>query len=71
MICGHIHELSFDLLGCAKDAQGQPCPVVVGSRPNVKENYYAGAGFVFDKDSIEVVFADKEQVFETNRIDLK
>ncbi len=71
MICGHIHELSFDLPGCAKDAQGQPCPVVVGSRPNVKENYYAGAGFVFDKDGIEVVFADKEQVFETNRIPLK
>ncbi len=62
MICGHKHVLSVD------DALGQPCPVVVASKPMAKENYFAGSGFIFNKNSIEVVFNHKDKILETHRI---
>lgn len=56
MICGHTHELEIRKAGCEKDSYGQPCPVVISSIPD--ENYFAGCGFEFKDNSIEVVFTD-------------
>lgn len=64
MICGHIHEFSVDLPGCENDAFGQPCPVVVGSQVNKRKKYFAGSGFVFCKDNIEVIFNDANEIIE-------
>ena len=64
MICGHIHEFSVDMPGCERDAFGQPCPVVVGAQVDKRKRYFAGSGFVFSKDNIEVVFNDEEKIIE-------
>lgn len=64
MICGHIHKFSVDMPGCEKDAFGQPCPVVVGAQVDKRKKYFAGSGFVFSKDNIEVIFNDEEKIIE-------
>ena len=64
MICGHIHRFSVDMPGCKNDAFGQPCPVVVGSQVDKRKNYFAGNGFVFNKDNIEIIFNDENGIIE-------
>ena len=68
MICGHIHKFSVDLPGGEKDDFGQPCPVVVGSEVDKRADKFAGSGFVFTKDSIEVVFNNEEKIIETHNL---
>lgn len=68
MICGHIHRYSVDEPGCDNDAFGQPCTVVVGSRVNKHKGEFAGSGFIFGKNKIEVVFNDANEIIETNII---
>lgn len=63
MICGHEHGLEISAPGSEKDSLGHPCTVVVGgdlkSQPPTYEIiYYAGAGLVFGKNGITVVFTD-------------
>lgn len=70
MICGHIHKFSIDMPGCKNDAFGQPCPVVVGSQVDKKEKYFAGCGFVFDKDNIEIIFNDQEKIIERHILEI-
>ena len=70
MICGHIHKFSVDMPGCENDAFGQPCPVVVGSQVNKRKNYFAGSGFVFNKDNIEIIFNDEEKILERHILDV-
>ncbi|MBQ9915450.1 MAG: metallophosphoesterase [Clostridia bacterium] len=70
MICGHTHQLAVNLPGGEKDDFNQPCPVVVASEIDWgegKETYYAGGGFVFEKDGITVVFNDHEKVLRTEK----
>ena len=64
MICGHIHKFAVDLPGCERDAFGQPCPVVVGSQVDKRKGYFAGSGFVFGKDKIEIIFNDENGILE-------
>lgn len=64
MICGHIHKFSVDMPGGENDAFGQPCPVVVGSQVDKRKNYFAGSGFVFNRDNIEIVFNDENVIIE-------
>ena len=64
MICGHIHKFSVDMPGCENDAFGQPCPVVVGSQVDKRKKYFAGSGFVFNKNNIEIIFNDEEKIIE-------
>lgn len=64
MICGHIHKFSVDMPGCERDAFGQPCPVVVGSQVDKRKKYFAGSGFIFSKDNIEIIFNDEEKILE-------
>lgn len=70
MICGHIHEFSVDMPGCNNDAFGQPCPVVVGSQVDKRKNYFAGCGFVFNKDNVEIIFNDKNGILEKTILEI-
>ncbi|MBQ8340889.1 MAG: metallophosphoesterase [Clostridia bacterium] len=56
MICGHVHQIGVWERGGAKDSFGQPCPVVVGSRP--EKERWLGCGFTFGKNDIKVTFTD-------------
>lgn len=70
MICGHIHRFSVDMPGCENDAFGQPCPVVVGSEVDKRKNYFAGSGFVFNKDNIEIIFNDAKEIIERKTLEV-
>ena len=63
MLCGHTHTIEINEPGGEKDVYGQPCTIVVGSKPE-SENYvcyyFAGAGVEFKKDEIEVTFTDSD-----------
>ena len=60
MICGHAHELNiYYPENTAWNNNGSICPVVIGS--NIKKNkpvYFAGCGYIFNDDNIDVVFTD-------------
>ncbi len=56
MLCGHWHRLDVWQPGGEYDHLGQPCPIVVGSKPG--KGYFAGAGYTFSKDGITVTFTD-------------
>ncbi len=77
MICGHMHTLEVLYPGNEKDVLGQPCPIVIGAKLKVSANpeedcYYAGAGYTFKKDCIEVVFTDSEnKIIDEHIIDIK
>lgn len=74
MICGHEHDIGiFEPGYCDKTVAGkkisdlhrQPCPLVLGSLPKGiysedEENYYAGAGFIFNANNIDVMFIDNK-----------
>ncbi len=70
MICGHIHKFSIDMPGCENDAFGQPCPVVVGSQVDKRKRYFAGSGFIFGKDNIEIIFNDEEKIIERHILEI-
>ena len=56
MICGHLHRTGVFPVGGELDKFGQPCTMVVGSKPGDK--YYKGVGFIFGKDDTTVIFTD-------------
>ena len=58
MLCGHMHSMGIYPEGSAFDHLGQPCTVVVGSKPG--NGYFAGAGFTFRADEIDVAFTDSD-----------
>ena len=58
MLCGHLHSMGIFQTGSAFDHFGQPCTVVVGSKPG--DGYFAGAGFTFRADAIDVAFTDSD-----------
>ncbi len=60
MICGHAHELNiYHPENTDWNTNGSICPVVIGSKIE-KQNpvYFAGCGYIFNDDKIEVVFTD-------------
>ncbi|MBR5134367.1 MAG: hypothetical protein IKV35_02090, partial [Clostridia bacterium] len=65
MICGHVHELGVHEVGGDFDHLGQPCPMVVGARPD--EDYFAGCGYVFSDEGITVSFTDNRQTTLSTR----
>ncbi len=61
MICGHIHELEVNEIGGERDHLGQPCKVVVGTKPFTDREqirHFIGTGFFFRQDDIDFVFCD-------------
>lgn len=71
MICGHKHEISLDMPGCENDVFGQPCPVVIASKPDLENKCFAGAGFVFGSENIEIIFNNNERLIEKHSIKMK
>ena len=57
IINGHMHVAKVVLPGDEEDHRQQPCPVVIGAAKDGKK-YFAGAGFEFYEDKIEVCFTD-------------
>lgn len=60
MICGHAHELNvYYPEDSSWNDNGSVCPVVIGSTIQKKKPaYFAGCGYIFNDDGIEVVFTD-------------
>jgi hypothetical protein len=72
MICGHAHELNiYYPENSSWNTNGSVCPVVIGSTIEKKKPvYFAGCGYVFNDENIEIVFTDsngetlrKEQLY--------
>lgn len=55
MITGHLHRLEVFEVGGEEDNFGQPCPIVVGGKP--EENAWAGCGITLG-ENIEILFTD-------------
>ncbi len=61
MISGHFHWLAVNEPGCEKDHLGQPCRVIVGTKPYLDENktkHYVGTGLFYNHTGIDYVFID-------------
>ena len=56
MICGHTHKCGINYVGGQLDQLGQPCTMVIGSEP--QPDRFIGCGFIFNDDTIEIVFTD-------------
>ncbi len=66
MVCGHLHSLEVLDVGCEQDNLGQPCKVLIGSKPYKTEDgarHFAGTGLFFTPDGIKTVFNDDEGNF--------
>ncbi len=69
MICGHTHKFSVYMPGGKYDDFGQPCPVVIGAEVDKRRNYFAGCGFIFNKNNIEIIFNDEKGIIERQIIE--
>ncbi|MBR5442049.1 MAG: metallophosphoesterase [Clostridia bacterium] len=60
MICGHAHELNvYYPENTEWNTNGSVCPVVIGSKiKKDKPVYFAGCGYIFGDEQIEVIFTD-------------
>ncbi len=58
MISGHLHGVFIKNPGEDMDHLGQPCPLVVGS--DIKDNYFVGAGFIFNGEKTKVEITDSD-----------
>ena len=62
MLCGHIHDLYVTQPGEGRDHLGQPCPVVVGSRPGPGPDRFIGTEVTLEPDGRAVVeFVDQDR----------
>jgi hypothetical protein len=62
MLAGHTHTLEICAPGDENDAFGQPCTLVIASRPDGKRDTHAGGGFLFEKGRITVVMIEGDTV---------
>ncbi len=72
ILCGHTHRAYVSRVGSARDAWGQPCPVVVGASPRpmiesdaeiaLEEGVYIGAGFEWSGEECTVQFCGSDGV---------
>ncbi len=71
MLCGHKHTTEICEVGCDRDHLGQPCTVIIGSNPTLKEPFdFIGCAVTLNSDSTEVVFNNKDcTVLEKTVID--
>lgn len=61
MLCGHVHEYFISMPGSEYDDKRQPCPVLVGSKPEKRPDgtaYYVGMAITLNPETAEVCFAD-------------
>lgn len=61
ILYGHMHATEIWRKGSDKDAYGQPCHAIVGSKPIKKEDgdhHFIGCGITLGENEIDVVFND-------------
>jgi predicted phosphodiesterase len=64
MLSGHLHRLAVWKPGCPEDHLGQPCPVVVGSKPLKGKDGklgFVGSAITLDAGQITVQFVDDQK----------
>ena len=60
MICGHLHSLEVRPVGHPSDHFGQPCPVVIGSKPG-KDGLFTGCGIVLEDEKFGIFFTNNKK----------
>lgn len=60
MICGHFHDTAVWMPGGEEDTLGQPCNIVIGSDVDLKSGDFTGCGYIFGKESTEIIFTDNK-----------
>ncbi len=72
MICGHLHKAIIKYEGEDFDHIGQPCPLVIGSDIDRKNDSFTGAGFEFSKHNVRVDIVDsRATILKTENIKFK
>ncbi len=71
MLSGHEHKYFISLQGSEFDHLGQPCPVVVGSKPGADYSVNIGTAVDFEPEGIRVRFTDQNhQILEDENLPL-
>jgi len=65
MMSGHLHKIEIALPGDEGDVLGHPCPVVIGSLVDRKQNKFTGCGLIFFENETLAVFSDAEKISKT------
>lgn len=60
MVSGHLHTIRVDLPGSEHDKKGQACPVVIGSKPFLKQepDYFIGTAITLSDHVMKIDFTD-------------
>lgn len=61
ILCGHVHEYFISMPGSEYDDIGQPCPVLVGSKPQHNADgsaYFVGMAITLNPKTAEICFTD-------------
>jgi len=56
MICGHLHNVAVNEVGCEEDKLGNPCTVVIASHRGNDD--FGGIGFTFGESEISMKYTD-------------
>ncbi len=67
MMAGDEHRTCILSAG-EEEFISHPCPIVIGSDINMPECFFAGAGYLFEKDSVRVVFTDTKKVISEHKV---
>lgn len=72
MICGHNHQAEIWPVGCSCDHKGQPCPVLIASKPFMpkgdKPEHFIGGAVTLMPDGARVVYNDDEGKIHTDEV---
>ena len=61
MLCGHLHKCAISPVGGEYDDKGQPCPVIIGSRPDFQKETYIGTAVTLNKGQAIIAFTDQDK----------
>ena len=64
MLCGHFHTIRIVRPGHAWDNLGEPCPVVIGSRPGKTMDDYTGTAIELTEKNATIRFVHNTQKIE-------
>lgn len=60
ILCGHVHKCDVIMPGDSMDSRGQPCPVILGTRPRTfeGEDGFTGTELILSDGTIDIKFTD-------------
>lgn len=67
MMVGHMHRISILNAG-EEEFLPHPCPIVLGCDIDKPAGFFVGAGYLFEKDSVRVVFNDTEKILSEEKV---